>query len=145
MIYNERPNRSKAEFRALRELAGLSQNDLAQALDVKPLSIVRWESPGYEQKAPADAWYILDAAIVEQRRVVDRIITATENAAEVVPEPDSLVIFLPYYPSELDYNGGGSWKCVNANLRAAYAVLVELGFTVEWTDATDERAFKYVD
>lgn len=94
---------------------------------------------------PADAWKILDAAVVEQRRVVDRIVTAAENAAEVVPESDSLVIFLPYYPSELDYNGGGSWKRANANLRAAYAVLVELGFTVEWTDATDERAFKYVD
>ena len=56
----ERPNRNKQEFRALRELAGITQQSLAKELDVNPLSVKRWESPKYPQQAPTEAWQFLD-------------------------------------------------------------------------------------
>lgn len=145
MRYNmkdERPNRSKAEFKALRELAGLSQEDVARSLDVKQLSVVRWESFGYDQIAPADAWKVLDDAIEQQREVVSRLVENAENAADSLDSSGGQTIFLPYYTSAQDSPiEGGAWKRVNADMRASYAVLVELGFTVEWVDGMDERAF----
>ena len=44
-------NRNKATFRAMRETLGLTQQSLADRLNVKVLSVKRWEMPKYPQQA----------------------------------------------------------------------------------------------
>lgn len=51
----------KAEFRALREKLGLTQGDVAHALNVDIRSVKRWENPNYsENKVPRYALTYLD-------------------------------------------------------------------------------------
>ena len=42
--------RSKADFKALRERVGLSQQDVADAANVTRTSVKRWERPGFNPR-----------------------------------------------------------------------------------------------
>lgn len=51
-------NDTKAAFRSMREACGASQAALAEALDVNPRTVKRWETPG-QPEPPRDAWQLV--------------------------------------------------------------------------------------
>lgn len=113
--------RSKADFKALREMVGMSQQALADALHVDKRSIQRWEAHGNAWEPPADAWDVLDAARERQRWTV-------ANAIEIANEPGNLhaPVLLTYWKSQEDYERaghGGDYQMANANARIIAAIL----------------------
>lgn len=135
--------RSKAEFHALRELVGYTQQAMADELGVKVLSVKRWESPKYPQQAPDDAWAILDAALDDQQEVVEFALAKIDELSRTLGHVPDLVE-LRYWTSEEEYLAWstdakegiiGDWRMANANARAAAAVLMSKGFDIAWSNA----------
>ena len=139
--------RSKAELKALREVVGLRQCDLARVLDVKERSVKRWESPAYPTyHAPQDAWDILEDALRLQQ-------SGVESALEVVEEwheragKEPREVTLIYWQSEDDYRehhspaDGGSWRQANANSRATYAALTALGYSARFVPSDSKGKY----
>lgn len=130
--------RTKTEFRAIRELTGITQAALARTLGVEVRSVKRWESDAAPQYPPADAWAALDAALDAQRQVVD-------YALSKIDELDAPAVRLPYWSSAEEYAAKStdaalgvpmdaeSYRRANANLRAIAAVLMAEGTPVTWT------------
>lgn len=61
--------RSKADFQALRDLVGLDQVDVADALGVSPITIRKWEDPHAFAMPRKAAWLFLEdvADIIERK------------------------------------------------------------------------------
>ena len=139
--------RSKTELKALREVVGLRQCDLARVLDVKERSVKRWESPAYPTyHAPQDAWDILEDALRLQQLGVESALEIVEewrNQAGKEPREVTLI----YWQSEDDYRehhspaDGGSWRQANANSRATYAALTALGYQVRFVPSSDKGKY----
>lgn len=135
--------RSKQEFKALREQVGMSQTDLALALDVSERSVKRWESVKYtEYNAPQDAWDILDDALKLQRQVVSAALGQIEEAAqEVGGYPES--VKLVYWSSQAEYDkhhcvdDDGDWRQANATARIVSYALHERGIETDWISGAD--------
>ena len=122
--------RSKADFKALREIVGMSQQVLADALQVDKRSIQRWEAPTNEWRPPADAWEVLDAAREQQRWTV-------ANALEVVRSTENLhaSVELTYWKSQEESERaghGGDYQMANANVRIIAAILEQEGRAVSF-------------
>lgn len=130
--------RNKQEFKALREQVGMSQTDLALALDVSERSVKRWESIKYkEYNAPQDAWDILDDALRLQRQVVSAALGQVEEVAqEVGSYPAS--VKLVYWSSQAEYDehhcvdDDGDWRQANATARIVSYALHERGIETDW-------------
>lgn len=134
--------RSKAEFRATREMLGITQQRLADELGVRTMSVKRWESPRYPQQAPDDAWALLDDLMAIQDEAV-------ASALEVVRSMEKsqghgpVEVKLPYWSSQRDYDehhyvtDEGDWTEVNATSRRVAMMLRWLGFGVRWVDGSD--------
>ena len=132
--------RTLAEFRAIREMVGMTQGMLAEELGVNPRSVRRWESPDYEEyQPPQDAWDVLDDALDTQRR---GIAAALDRLDEIVQERGAVpdVVQLPYWTSQDAYDrhhyvdDGGDWRMANATNRMLAELLYERGIDVDWTD-----------
>ena len=108
--------RSKAEFRALRESAGMSQADVARKLGVTVRSVRRWETPtpGY-RGAPDDAWAMLDDALAKQ----DAVVAGALDIADALPGRS---LQLTYYRDQKQFDllgcePGEPYGQANANTR----------------------------
>ena len=134
--------RSKAAFRATREMVGMTQAALADELGVEVRSVKRWESPSAPQVPPHDAWAILDAALERQREVV---MFALGKVHDVMDETGGApqAVALPYWASAEDYLANstdgmlgvaGDWRMANANARALACTLWADGLEVAWGD-----------
>lgn len=136
--------RTKAEFRAMRETLGITQQRLADDLGVKVLSVKRWESPRYPQQAPADAWSLLDDLMAVQDSAVEAVV-AQVRSVELEREGHPREVLMPYWSSQDDYmehhysaaESDGSWTEINATSRRVASVLKVLGFEVRWVDGAD--------
>lgn len=122
--------RTKADFKALRETVGMSQQALANALHVDKRSIQRWEAPENAWTPPADAWTILDDARERQRWTV-------ANAIELVSEKTDLhgTVSMTYWRSQEEFERaghGGDYQMANANARMAAAFLEREGRAVSF-------------
>lgn len=133
--------RTKAEFRALREIVGLTQAALADELGVQVRSVKRWELPAAPQRPPQDAWDVLDEAVAAQRQVVSYALgKVDELAMEHGDYPKE--VSLPYWSSAEHYRQGhsvpdvGDWRMANANNRAVALALRERGIPVSWVDVS---------
>lgn len=147
-MIDERPERSKAEFRALREMAGVTQSWLADELDVEVRSVKRWESEAAPQMAPAQAWDVLDGAMERQRAGIDEALEHIDRITATFGEPPESVM-LPYWASAEEYAEHStdamlgveltaeSWRQANASNRALAAVLWVDGVAVEWVSGAD--------
>lgn len=135
----EGKERTKAEFRAIRETVGMTQGMLADALGVEQRSVRRWESPTNDYYPPQDAWDVLDAALSAQRRGIAAALgKVDELAQERGSYPES--VMLPYWSSQDAYDkghyvdDGGDWRMANATNRLLAHALHERGMRVKWTD-----------
>lgn len=125
--------RNKAEFKALRETVGMSQQLLADILDVDVRSVKRWEHPNGAEP-PQDAWDVLDEARARQVWVVEAAIDKThelEREAGRAPE----AVRITYWPNAATYEAvhpdeGFSWMMANANARLTALEFTRLKFDV---------------
>ena len=128
--------RSKAEFRALRETVGLTQQSLADRLGVKILSAQRWERPKYPQQAPDAAWELLDSLVRAQARAVSDCLQAAKSCE---------VTQLEYWTSGTDYDDlrregePETWTEANATQRAKAQALRMLGYPIDWYDGIESE------
>lgn len=126
----------KAEMRALREMVGLSQADLAASLGVSTRSVKRWEHPEWRDP-PGDVMDLLHEARERQLRTV-------EGALKVVREHSkAAAVQLTCYRSQQQYDGlgrepGEPLGCANANARLVADRLEAEGYDVEWSYPDDE-------
>lgn len=136
--------RTKAEFRAMRETLGITQQRMADDLGVRVLSVKRWESPSYPQQAPDEAWELLDMLMAVQDSAVEAALAQVREVADQhSSEPREVV--LPYWSSQADYvehhysaaESDASWTEVNATSRRVASMLRWLGYKVRWVDGKD--------
>lgn len=123
--------RSAADYRALRESTGVSQNYVAQALSVNVVTVKRWER-GISDIL-TDAWQLLDElAALQELRVRDAVNAVRDAQTELGSEPQNVII--TYYRSQKQYDEYGrdvaEYGFVNAISRRVASVLVEQGYMV---------------
>lgn len=139
--------RNKPEFRAIREMVGMTQAALADELGVEVRSVKRWESPTAAQQPPQDAWDVLDAALERQREVVG---FALDKVHDVMDETGGApqAVVLPYWANADEYavastdaamGVAGDWRMANANERALAAILWSEGIDVAWSNGNPAR------
>ncbi len=129
----------KIRLRALREMVGLSQQDLASALSVDVRTVKRWEQLDNDWLPRQFALdYIVELWLRQCRAVDAALAHAEDNLLK------GSVIQLPYWHSDRHWNEYGSrqvgevdpwtWKCANAASRALATAFVSEGYQVEFTD-----------
>lgn len=126
--------RNKADFRALRELVGMSQQMLADELGVQIRSVKRWEHPNFDWQPPQDAWDVLDEAREQQ---IDIVNFSLAKIREIERDEDAepRTVHLTYWRSAEDYEAahpgeGENWQMANANSRLVWHALEALGYSV---------------
>lgn len=125
--------RSKVEFKALREMCGITQSAMARELGVEVRSVKRWESAIAPQVPPQDAWDMLDAAYADHLARVDELVRS--GGALAYWESDAA--YVSFGP------GGGPMdhRMANADARAAADRMVASGGPVEWRRGGSPVAF----
>ena len=123
---------TKANFRAQREVCGLSQNDVADALGVRTLTVKRWERPGFPEP-PADAWEWLSRAVEAH----DAAVTSMAAVALARRDTDGVdYVSITYYRDQAQYDSlgrdPGPVGVVNARARAVGELLARENFEVSY-------------
>lgn len=123
---------TKADFRAMREECGLTQQDAADALGVRVLTVKRWERPGFPEP-PDDAWAYLNSM---RDRMVEMAEFAADKAVELSDETGAGAIALTYFRDQSQYDeagrDGGPVGFANAVARLTASYLEVEGFYVEF-------------
>ena len=92
--------KTKANFRALREACGLTQSDIAAEADVRLLTAKRWENPNVEgSEPPEDVWDFLRNVYAAMQADAQEIADAI---AQSVQETDGMLVELDYYRTQED-------------------------------------------
>lgn len=136
---------SRAEFRALRESVGMTQQLLADELGVQVRSVKRWEqeNPNGWYEPPRDAWDILYDALEIQKKAILESVKKVKEIEDAHGKPDKIV--LSYWLSQADYiswssdaqlDTVGDWRMANANTRAVAAVLRHRGYEVVFANGS---------
>lgn len=124
-----------AWLRATREMLGLTQQDVADAADVRVLTVKRWERGDQEPPADVVAW--LEDLSEMQRDTVEAAVSAAVASA-----PLRGAVQLTYYRTQEQYDelggGDGPVGMANANARLAAARLDAMGYSVGWSYPDDE-------
>ena len=125
-------NKTKANFRGLRELLGLTQTDLAEVAEVTKTAVKNWERPGTTEP-PEDVWRWLLAAREQQRRVVD------EGVSAVVAFGGNPQITIYRSQGQYDELGrdDGPVGAANANALAVADRLESMGYAVRFSYPDD--------
>ncbi len=125
--------RSKADFKALRERVGLLQIDIAKELGVNIRSVKRWEDPSFPNRAPEDAWAILDAAMAMQRQQVSYACAVVAKQIEdtgFAPNQVNVTYFRDQETFDRYGRDEGAFGQANANARAVATALEQRGIKV---------------
>lgn len=139
---------SKTEFRAIRELVGMTQATLAEALGVQERSVRRWESLEAPQEPPEDAWELLGDAEKRQEEGLALALNKVDGVRDVIGD-GRLEVHIAYWASQSDYlehsvdakNGvAGDYRMANANARALCAILEAEGVEVVFQDGKENPA-----
>lgn len=92
----------KAYMRAVREICGLSQGDIAAEFDVNERSVRRWEHPDYSNP-PQDVLEWLATALEEHAKGVEEIVSDAIRGAK----PNDTIILNWYRDqAQRDREGG---------------------------------------
>ena len=130
--------RTKADFKALRESLGISQQLLADLLGINEKSVRRWEKR-HDQgfyNPPQEAWDLLDDFRKKQLWVVESALQKVEEIEKNANQSPRLVN-LTYWQNEREYEKahpteGRYYQMANANSRIAAAVLEMRGYSVSF-------------
>ena len=134
--YEPYADRSVAEFRAKRELCGLSLYDVADELGVAVNTVKRWENPNYFPPSPA-AWRFID-------REYDKHCDAVEDMLQkslADADGDEPVVVL-WHRNGMRGVSDAQVGMHNAVARAVAESLMTLGREVKfmWSDPAAEEA-----
>lgn len=132
--YEPYADRSVAEFRAEREMCGLSLYDVAKELGVAVNTVKRWENPNYFPPSP-EAWRYIDR---EFARHCDEVEAALRDA---LAGGDGTVT-VPWHRNGMSGVSDRQVGVSNAVSRAVAESLMTLGRDVafEWSDPEAEEA-----
>lgn len=125
-----RKMRTKAEFRALRQMVGYTQSQIAHMLNIDGSTVRRWERADMEWQPTKEAWKLLDDARSRQ-------VTTLKKAYSILKDSGTKNVILPIYRTAEEYalthpGNGQEFSRVNANnLQLASFVMIE-GYSVEW-------------
>lgn len=126
---------SKADFRAMREIAGYSQQALADTLNVNVRTVKRWEHESDASEAPKDAWELLGNAVKTQLETADYALQVALEQAEAHQSAVKKVT-ITYFRDQAMFDrygrDEGYFGVANANARAAAIELMREGFMVEF-------------
>lgn len=122
--------RSKADFRALREGIGLTQQNIADVFGISVRTVKRWEHPDWGE-IPEDVWeYLEGMADLHDRMVEDMRAAMVKKYQET--GVDSLTI--TYFRDQQQYNENGRdegpYGFVNAVARDIAAECSHYGLSV---------------
>lgn len=131
--------RGKADFKARREMLGLTQQDVADALGANLKTVKNWENPRQTRyRIPDAAWEHLDrAAAAQARQVADaRYTRSVIEALRGNPSGDPDVVKISYYRDQSTYDRfgrvAGPYGQANATARAIARELERMGVCVEF-------------
>lgn len=132
--------RTKADFKALRERVGLSQNDIADALGVNIKTVKRWEKPDFPYSAPDDAWAYLKEVLDSQRQQVSYLLAVVAKQVEELGN-EPAVVPITYYRDQAMYDeygrDEGPFGWPNAVARAVAVELERRGIGYEFRYPTE--------
>lgn len=134
--------KTKANFRALREILGYTQINIAEKFGVTPYSVKRWERPDRERNNPPDAaWDFLVSEFTElcesAGESVEKLLEVLENTDGEIEEP----ITLAYYRTQQDLDRFSNnvpgyvdcnYEAVNRITRAVALFLYDLDIPFEF-------------
>lgn len=128
--------RGKADFRALRDLLGVTQHQVAQRLGVSDLTVMNWENPRNFYGPDRRAWEWLEGLYVDADRRAGAMVQLAQQAAgmarEAGREPDPVP--LTYWRTEADWARAhldGEWHVENAVTRMTASRLRALDMPAE--------------
>lgn len=120
---------TKAQFKAIRERVGLSQEAVANALGNAVRTVKRWEDPNYQQP-PADAWAYLEQALKQHVQAVNKSVDMVKQIGEKtgnLPDHVDLLYYKTQHQYDLYGRDPGSYMMVNARTREIAVRLEQLG------------------
>ena len=124
---------TKADFKALRDAIGLSQQDVADACGVRLTTVKRWERPGFPEP-PEDAWRHLNDMAMRHDRMVDDMVGVVRGMADGHGAPG--VVAITYYRDQAQYDelgrDPGTFAFANAVAREVALRLADEGVPVEF-------------
>lgn len=132
--YEPYADRSVAEFRAKREMCGLSLYDVAEELGVAVNTVKRWENPNYFPPSPA-AWRYID-------RQYDKHCDKVEDAiAEAMASPMGAPVVVEWHRNNMRGVSDREVGIHNAVAKAVAESLMTLGreVTFRWADPDAEE------
>ena len=134
--YEPYKDRSVAEFRAERELCGLSLYDVAEELGVAVNTVKRWENPNYFPPSPA-AWRYIDR---EYDKHCDDVETALRTALREAE--DGKPVIVKWFRNNMRGVSNREVGVHNAVAKAVAESLMTLGkeVTFMWSDPAAEEA-----
>ncbi len=101
--------RTKADFKALREACGLSQQNVADALGVHLQTIKRWEKPSFPYAVPDDAFDYLDSVAESQANQVNYMLGVVAQQVEQFGK-NPVLVPITYYRDQQMYDTYGRDK-----------------------------------
>ena len=127
-------DKTKANFRAIRERVGLTQKALANTLGVTVDTVKKWENTKYFAP-PDDAWSYLIDALGRHVEAVQASVGQVDKVIEQTGKPPREVS-LPVYRSQAHYDqcgrDDGDYGVVNARSREIGALLEERGIRAQY-------------
>lgn len=130
---------NKAEFRALREACGLTQQNVADAVGVRVTAVKRWERPGWPDP-PEDVREYLE---IERDRLEQMASYAADKAVELRDETGAERVTLSYYRDQEHYDragrDAGPVGYANAAARLAALYLEAEGLEVAFSYPEDRK------
>lgn len=128
---------AKAEFRALREACGLTQQNVADAVGVRATAVKRWERPGWPDP-PEDVREYLE---IERDRLEQMASFAADKAVELRDETGAERVTLSYFRDQEHYDvagrDSGPYGYANAAARLTALYLEAEGLEVEFVYPDD--------
>lgn len=124
----------KADFKARREMLGLTQQDVADAAGVSVTTVKKWERPG-QTEPPGDVWDWIEGCEGLQAEVVELAVSSALAYGQGAVQ-------MTYYRSQEQYDvlgrDPGLYGMANANARMAASRLRSLGREVDFAYPDDE-------
>lgn len=133
-----------AGLRALRELCGVTQQQMADALDVSVRAVKRWEADTRQVPEGVSEWALMAAS--EHDMAVEDIVDRVESG---VPHGNHVV--LSYYRTQIQSDWiaslrgdekAGPYQVLNAATRSAAEILKAKGYAVSFAYPDEEIVSK---